>query len=175
MLSSAFDLGEEINLRKVEFTLHPKLWSKYDLSALDLNFNTWQTIKYLNDDGTGFNEDISQLPNNKGGLYFFSIHCPVIPGRTEYPVYIGRAMLTDGQNLRKRCREYLNKFVKDNERPKITRMFKYWKNELYLSFLTIEENEEIEDFEKKLINSMLLPFNDEVPDKEIKQAIKAFP
>ncbi len=53
-------------------------------------------------------------------------------------------------------------------------MFKYWGKELHLAFLVLDDNMNIIDLEKKLINSLLLPMNDEIPDKEIKQATKAF-
>jgi hypothetical protein len=150
------------------------MWTKYDLSAIDLNLTNWTTIKYLNDAGTDFHDDIRTLPNDTGGLYLFSINCPVIPGRTEFPAYIGRAKITDRQNLRKRCREYLTKFSRGDERPKITRLFQYWAKDLLLSFMPLDDNDKIVDFEKKLINSLMLPFNDEIPDIEIREAVKAF-
>lgn len=174
MLNSAFDLGEEIKLKTVQYRLHQNLWKRYDLSALDLSFSNWTTIKYLNDEGTDFNNDIDLLPSNRGGLYMFSIRCPIIPSITDFPVYIGRALLTEGQNLRKRCREYFTKYSTDNERPKITTLFRYWSKDLYLSYMILDENESIINYEKKLINSLLLPFNDEIPEKEIRQAVKAF-
>ena len=89
-------------------------------------------------------------------------------------MYIGRAQFSDNQNLRKRIREYWTKYARDNERPLITKMFKYWSDDLYLSYLPIDNNQGIIDYEAKLINSLLLPFNTEIPDKEIKQAISAF-
>lgn len=174
MDNNAFELGEELQVRLVAYRLHPDMWLKYDLSKIDLKFNNWKTFKYLNDEGTDFSDSINDLPNDKGGLYMFSIGCPIIPGITEYPVYIGRAQLTSGQNLRKRCKEYFQKYTHEDERPKITRMFKYWSKDLYLSFLIIGENGDIIDFEKKLINSLLLPFNDEIPEKDFKQAVEAF-
>lgn len=174
MKISAFQLSEEIRLRGVEYKLHDGLWKKYDLSQIDLGFANWTSIKYLNDDATAFSSQIDQLPNDSGGLYLFFIKCPIITGITEFPFYIGRAQLTEGQNLRKRCREYFAKFAKENERPKITRMINYWGRQLYLAFKVIEDNDEIIDYEKRLINSLLLPMNDEIPDREIKQAIKAF-
>lgn len=174
MLNSAFQLGEELNLRTIRYKLHPTLWTKYDLSKIDLKLDNWTTIKYLNDDGTELNNDIDKLPSDKGGLYMFSIYCPTIQGRTEYPAYIGRAQLTEGQNLRKRCKEYFQKYYREDERPKITTLFKYWSENLYLSFLVLDENYEVIDYEKKIINSLLLPFNDEIPEKEFKKAKKAF-
>jgi len=174
MLNSAFHLGEEIKLKTVQYRLHQNLWKRYDLSSLDLSLSNWTTIKYLNDDGTVFNKDIDLLPSNRGGLYMFSIRCPIIPGITEFPVYIGRALLTEGQNLKKRCREYFTKYLRSDERSKITILFKYWSKDLYLSFMTLEENNDIIDYEKKLINSLLLPFNEGIPEMEIRQAVKAF-
>lgn len=93
---------------------------------------------------------------------------------TDFPAYIGRAKLTDAQNIRKRCREYFTKWYRNDERPKITRMIKYWGSDLYLSFIEISENDIIDDYESKLINSLLLPFNTKIPDKETQQAINAF-
>lgn len=174
MLRSAFPLAEEIELRTVEFVLHPVLWQKYDLSAIDLDLSNWTTIRYLNDAGTGFHPDVETLPNDTGGLYLFSINCPVIKGRTEFPAYIGRAQFTPNQNLRKRCRTYFTKYSRDDERPLITKMFRYWAENLLLSYMTFDDNDDIKDFEKKLINSLLLPFNDEIPDTEIGQAVSAF-
>ena len=173
MKHSAFDLGEHLRLREVSYKVSPLLWEKWDL-GIDLSFKNWTNIKYLNQEGDDFHHDIDKVPNDKGGLYMFYVKCNTISGITEFPFYIGRAQLTDNQNLRKRVREYFTKFAKENERPKITTMFKYWSKELNLAFIALNENFEIVDIEKKLINSLLLPMNDEIPDKEIKQSVKAF-
>ncbi|WP_430410859.1 hypothetical protein [Kordia sp.] len=174
MITSAFQLGEEILSKTLPYKLHQDLWRKYDFSPLDLNYENWTTIKYLNNDCSSFSDEINTVPNNCGGLYLFTIKCSVINKLTEYPVYIGRAQYTANQNLRKRCREYFTKYLRSDERPLITKMLKYWGNELYLSFITIDENIEIVDLEKKIINSLLLPFNSEIPDVEIRQAVAAF-
>lgn len=173
MKQSAFELAEHIKLREVPYKVSPLLWKKWDID-INLSFEKWTSIKYLNEDGNDFHEDIQKVPNNKGGLYMFYVKCNTISGITEFPFYIGRAQLTKGQNLRKRVREYFTKFAKEAERPKITTMFKYWSRDLHLAFIEIEENEEIIDLEKKVINSLLLPMNDEIPDQETKQAVKAF-
>ncbi|MEQ5790626.1 hypothetical protein J4E06_06165 [Muricauda sp. NFXS6] len=175
MLTSAFELGEELVKKRIEYKLHQPLWSKFDLNGINLEHSNWTTIKFLNNDSTDFSDQIGELPNDSGGLYLFCIRCQVIPGITNYPVYVGRAQLSEGQNLRKRCREYFTKWARNNERPLITKMINYWGNELYLSFMEVEENEDIIDFENKLIKSLLLPFNNDIPDKEIRQSVKAFP
>ncbi len=174
MLSSAFDLAEQISLRTVTYSLHTMLWEKYTFPSIDLSFIKWHSIKYLNTVGDDLNPEVEKIPAKKGGLYMFYIKCKLISGITDFPFYIGRAQLTDGQNLRKRVKEYFNKYSRDDERPKITRMFKYWGCDLYLAYYPLTDNDEIKDLEKKLINSLLLPMNDEIPDIEIRQAVKAF-
>ena len=173
MKNSAFELAEHLKLREVTYKVSPILWEKWD-NLIDLKFSNWNVIKYLDNDGSGLNTAIEEVPNDKGGLYMFFANCQTISGITEFPFYIGRAQLTKGQNLRKRVREYFTKYAREGERPKITTMFKYWSNELFLAYIEIEENEVIIDLEKKLINSLLLPMNDEIPDLETKQAKKAF-
>ncbi len=174
MKNPAFDLGEELKLREVSYKLHPDLWENFDSNGLDFKFSNWKTIKYLNSTGSDFNNEINQLPNNKGGIYLFWVKCFAIEGITEFPVYIGRAKLTDRQNIRKRCKEYFNKFARNDERPKITRMFKYWSKELYLSYYIINGNDIIDTVEAAFIKSLLLPFNDIIPDIDISQGVKAF-
>lgn len=174
MTNDAFTLGEEIKKKTVEYRLYKPLWDVCNLSGLDFSFSKWQSIKYLTDSGDKLNDDIKTVPNDKGGIYLFFIKCHIITGITEFPIYIGRAQSSTGQNLRKRVSEYFNKFAREDERPKITRMIKYWGNELYLAYYILDENQAIIDLEKELINSLLLPMNDEIPNQKVKQAIKAF-
>ncbi len=174
MLANAFLFGEELRLREVPFKLHGTLWSRFKSLNLNLGFEHWEKLKYLNDNADDFNSDINYVPRDKGGLYIFFVKCEIITGLTEYPLYIGRAQLTEHQNLRKRVREYFRKYARNYERPKITRMFKYWSKDLYLAYFPLESNEDIIEIEKQIINCLLLPMNDEIPDTEIKQATQAF-
>jgi hypothetical protein len=174
MLDSAFELGEELNNRKIFYYIHIPFWERFDYPSLNLKFETWDKMKYLNDTGTDLSSDINNVPNDKGGLYMFYVKCKIIPGITEYPLYIGRAQKTKGQNLRKRVKEYWQHFRLSNERPKITKMIKYWGNDLYLAYYPLKDNVTIKDLEKNIINNTLFAMNDEIPDKEIKQAINAF-
>lgn len=176
MTNAAFELGEEIDLRKLEFKLHPGLWSKFNKKGkVDLSIKNWTEIKYLNKKAILLNADINKIPNNTGGLYLFTIKCDILPGISEFPVYLGRAQKTDNQNLRKRCKEYFQKYAKTNERPLITKMFKYWDKNLFLYYMPLPQNQDIINYEIDLINSLLLPFNTAIPETEIKQATLAFP
>lgn len=174
MITSAFEIGEQMALRSLCFILYKPLWEKYQQTDIDLNFSNWISIKYLNDNGTEYGEEINTIPNDKGGLYLFYVKCKIITGITEYPLYIGRAQYTENQNLRKRVKEYFSRFSRNDERPKVTKMFKYWSSDLHLAYLPLEENESIIDLERVIINSTLLPINDEIPEKETRQAVKAF-
>lgn len=174
MPTPAFQLGTELNNKKIEYKLHQPMWSKYSFDDVDFNIENWTTIKYLNNEGDSLNSDINDIPNNLGGIYMFSIRCPIIYNITDFPVYIGRALLTEHQNLRKRCKEYYTKWSNSTERPKISKMMELWGGDLHLSYLTFSNNESIKEYEKQLINSLLLPFNEKIPDKTIRDAIKAF-
>lgn len=174
MLSSAFDLGEEMSNRVIRYILYKPVWDKFTYPALDLSFSKWTSVKYLNENGTALSEKISLVPNDKGGLYLFYVKCSLISGLTEYPLYIGRAQLTAGQNLRKRIKEYFQHYANDSERPKITKMLRYWGKELFVAFYPLDENENIINVEKDIINSTIFEMNDRIPDIEISQATKAF-
>lgn len=174
MTGNAFLLGEQIKLRTVEYKLHSELWSKFNFPNLDISFDNWTKLKYLNVNADELNAEIENIPNDKGGLYMFYIKCEIISGITEFPLYVGRAQFTRNQNLKKRVKEYFQKFSKNNERPKITTMFNYWASELHLAYIALNENDDIKDLEKQFINSLLLPMNTEIPDQEIRLAINAF-
>lgn len=174
MISSAFDLGEELNNQNVKYYLHTPLWGRFNFTHVDISFANWQTTKYLNATADDFDAEVNNIPNDCGGLYVFYIKCHIIKGITEFPFYIGRAQFTVNQNLRKRVKEYFQKYSRSNERPKITKMFRYWAMDLHLAYLPLDTNQNIIDLEKQLVNYLLLPMNDEIPDQEIKQAIKAF-
>ncbi len=174
MINSAFSMGEKIHNHTLPFNLYTPLWEKFKYTKSNIDFVNWTSIKYLDITGTSLNSLVNSVPNNQGGLYLFYVKCKVITGLTEYPLYIGRAQFSTTQNLRKRVKEYFQKFSKDNERPKITKMIKYWGKDLYLAYLPLPTNKNIVTLERELINSLLLPMNDSIPDKKISTAVKAF-
>lgn len=173
-MNVAFKLGEELNNRKVEYILYNKMWTNFNYPTINLSFANWTAIKYLNSTGSAFTKTINTIPNNTGGLYLFFIKCNVITGITEYPFYIGRAQYSKTQNLRKRVKEYFQKYSKNDERPMIYRMFEYWSKDLYVAYYPLKTNKSIISIEKDIINSLLLPMNDQIPDTNIRKAVKAF-
>jgi hypothetical protein len=173
MNSSAFTFGEEMNNRVIRYILHPNLWAGFN-PGINIDFNQWTSVKYLDATGANLDPSVDTVPNTDGGLYMFYLKCPMIVGITEYPLYIGRAQLTNSQNLRKRVKEYFQHWAKNNERPKITRMINYWGPDLYLAYLPLQANAVIINLEKDIINSTLFEMNDSIPDQDISQAVKAF-
>lgn len=92
-----------------------------------------------------------------------------------YLAYVGRALYTDSENIQKRIRRYLWESTYIKGRPKIKRLFRHWKNYLYVKFCYTKDNKLIEDGEKTIIRAILPPFNSDLPDKiEYKDPIKAF-
>lgn len=171
-------LMDEFNSHTIRFTMCPTLWQDTNIinnyfSDKDFNF-----FKFFNDDISDINNDINIVPNDKGGIYFFVFKSDVLPDLSSHIMYIGRAYYTESQNLRKRCKEYFIRYFKNyEERPQIYIMLNKWSKNLYLYFVELTNNEDIEDIEKKLINNILPPFNHNIPSAEIrriKNATKAF-
>ena len=172
------DLKTDWNNHTINFTLFPTLW----VDSIDINdffsHHTIYNIKFFNEDCSAINSDISTLPDNRGGIYFFILKNDILPELSSHIMYVGRAHFTTHQNLRKRCREYFTKYYKDyTKRPHIYTMLNNWCKNLYLYFVELEDNDEIDEIEKKLINNLIPPFNHDIPHvdlKKVKTAMTAF-
>lgn len=176
-MPESFDFTE-YTTKSPRFSLSPTLWGDVDYINNFFGNIDIQSIKYFNEDCSAINDQIKMLPNNKGGIYFFILKHPVIPGISSHIMYIGRARITKHQNLRKRCREYFSNYYKKNtNRNHIRQMLENWDDHLYLNFIELDNNEIIDNIEKKLINSFLPPYNRAIPSakiKAVKQALPAF-
>lgn len=165
------DLIRKLGTTKVEFKLVPELWNDFSIDDFNLNDAVFCEIKFLNEDGDDMHEQMNQLPSDTGGIYFFYIRTGILKN-SDHLVYIGRAKHTDAQNLKKRCRSYFQKYP--NERPKINWMIREWGPYLYLRYISLTDNTLISKLEENLINALLPPFNEEIPNKTIKRAVSAF-
>ena len=163
------DVCNSISNSKIHFILNPYLWNECNQEIIDSIHTDWDEVKFLDDGNSTLHASMKFLPNDKGGIYIFIVKPNLIPDSHLYIFYVGRSLKTENQNLRKRCSEYF----KDN-RPKILRMIENWGKYLYIRYLPLDDNQFISDLEKILINAILPPCNDEIPDKEIRAAVKAF-
>ena len=168
-------LAEKIKICTIPFKLVPDLWSKLPIDKINNAYNSVESIKYFIASERGNlirNPEISsKVPNDIGGIYFFYIRIPnFLEEYQNYLFYIGRAHNTDNENLRKRIQNYSRE-----ERVKIARVFKQWKDYVYLKCFPLEcKDTDIDDVEKDLINSLLPYCNNEIPNKKIQSAINAF-
>jgi len=174
MLNEAFELHKEAKLHTFSFSMTPKLWQNFSVSQDIMDSLQWKEVKFLNDEGTAFSDEFDQIPNNQGGIYIFIIKSKVLPGISEYLAYIGRAQVTPNHSLKSRCKRYFREYLNEKERPKITALLNFFKEHLYLKYATVPDNETIVRLEAELINSILPPFNDAIPNKVVRQAVNAF-
>ena len=57
---------------------------------------------------------------------------------------------------------------------RIVRLFKYWKEHLYIRYYKSRDNEFIKQSESALIQAILPPFNTDLTEYKVKEPIKAF-
>lgn len=155
------DMCEAISIHKVSFVLNPtNEWDSFPPQFLEIVQRPWAEFKYFSDDAKTINPAISNVPNTTGGIYLFLIKPNIIADIPNYLAYVGRAHISDGQNLQKRVREYAT----EEKRMKIVQMKRYWSPYLYVRYLPLEDNEVIDAIEVELIKAILPPFNDRLPD-----------
>jgi excinuclease UvrABC nuclease subunit len=165
------DVIGDMSKANIRFMLNTALWDSFDSNILHIIScpQSWNEVKLLASDGTR-NPQLCTIPNDKGGIYLFLAKPNILPESCLYLMYIGRARITPTQNLRKRCSQY----PAENSRPKIKRMIEQWGQYLYIRYLPLDDNGIIDTVESELINKILPPFNDEIPDQKISAAVKAF-
>lgn len=153
----------------VHFCISPQLWDTFDNTVKSaLGSQTWNEAKFCDDAGSA-HPDMTALPSDKGGVYVFIAKPLLHPTAHLYLLYVGRAHISDSQNLRKRCLEY----TRTQTRPKIRRMIDGWRNYLFIRYLPLTDNTCIDRIEAELINKILPPFNDQIPDQDIRNAVQA--
>lgn len=169
-----FDILQGLKNKCFLIELPSHLWRNIDPYVLRVvKGGEWKTFKFYTDDHKRSHE-LRNISNITGGVYVFYITPDVIPENHRILMYIGRARLTENQNLRKRISEYYGYAPPNDERPKLADMFKEWWEDVYCSYLELScANEEIDHIEAELINKLLPHCNDAIPDTKIGKAVKA--
>jgi len=125
-------------------------------------------IKYMKDGK--ISDRIKNIPSDKGGIYMFYLKGINLPFSEFHILYIGRALLTEKENIKKRACHYIY-----DKRELIKEMFQRWKDQLYYRYFADTENDRIKSNEAALIRAILPPYNEQIPDKiEIQPETKAF-
>lgn len=162
-------IGNSLRETNVHFKISPVLWERYSEEIRIITNEEWHEVKFLDDD-LNANPELLTIPDDCGGIYSFVVKPNLIPGSHLYLLYIGRSKFTPHQSLRKRCREYPNE-----DRPKIEKMVSIWGKYLYIRYLPLRtDNDVIDQVEAELINAILPPCNDRIPNKTISRAVAAF-
>ena len=159
------------------FVLSTILWDSFDgeIRTLLHSNENWHEVKFLDQNGAA-STNFNSVPNDAGGIYVFMTKPGILPDFHNYLMYIGMSSKTSSRNLRKRLLEYYAEQKDLNKRPKVLRMLNWWGEYLYIRYLPLYgfNNSEIEKIEAELINKILPPFNDKIPDKKLRAIIKAF-
>ena len=164
----------EVKNNTLKMALIPARWREFD-NFLNISKASWQELKYYADDGS-VNTDLSTIPNDKGGIYVYVVKTGFPLNYSEIIMYVGRAQNNeDTQNLRKRVMHYSSE-AKDiyRGRKSIRDLFNKYKEYLYVDYLPLEHNEDIEKLEKEIIAGIVPPFNDDVIQKSLKEGKKMF-
>ncbi|MDR1192574.1 MAG: hypothetical protein LBK98_00120 [Peptococcaceae bacterium] len=165
------DVVGDVAKSYIRFMLNTAWWDSFDANVLSIisHPRSWSEVKLLAPDGKR-NPQLRAIPNDKGGIYLFLAKPNILPESCLYLMYVGRAHITANENLRERC----SKYPAEKKRPKIKRMIEQWGKYLYCRYLPLDDNAIIDVVEDELINKILPPFNDKIPDQKIREAIKAF-
>ena len=162
-------IKNSINDSKWSFIINPEFWENIDTDVKSLIDTDWSEVKFFKDTKEP-NEQINTIPNDRGGIYLFIIKPNYIPDTHLYIMYVGRARNTKNQNLRKRCKDYYS----ESNRPKVKRLLERWWKYIYIKYLPLDDNDIIDKVEEELINAIVPPCNDKIPNKKIQNTIKAF-
>lgn len=158
------------------YTMSPELWSKFDIQDLtEVDYSHWSALRLLNDAGSGFSEEVNQIPTDWGGIYVYAIEPGIIPGCGSYIMYIGMASKTPHENLRLRVKSYQKEIGPSFTRDRLHRMFQKWGPYVYVYYLPVNaDRDTILELESRMIAVLVPPCNPEIRIKSVKHAVRAF-
>jgi hypothetical protein len=167
-VTDLIDMCQKIRNNKLSFVLNPdSIWDSFNNKFDSIVNCTWQEVKFLDDTSKELHSSMNSIPSNCGGIYVFVVKTNIIPNTHLYTLYIGRVKITDNQNLKRRCKQYLK-----DTRPKILFMRETWGKNLYIRYLPLMDNNTIEELEEELIRVVIPPCNTDYPET-INSAMKA--
>lgn len=114
-MAQSVDIFQKSKLLTLAFELNIDKWDTMSETVKAAVSSGWQSIKYLNEEGTGVNSEIAQIPNDCGGIYIFLLKPDKIPQLHRYIMYIGRARRASNFSLRQRCARYINDTIRPIE------------------------------------------------------------
>lgn len=167
-----FYKNEEEKLYEVTYFLNPNRWQSVlrDETNPILNENNWaDEIKYLNENQE-ISDEIKELPRDKGGIYMFYVKAPTLSFIEKYILYVGRVRPTEKYSIRERAKSYYS-----DSREAIKYMFRKWSDHLFYRYYPDTDEDSIVKNEILLINAILPPLNEDIPNNvEVQEPVNAF-
>lgn len=148
----------KLHIRK--FLLHPEYWN--DVNNQIPYRLRWKGYKFEK-------KSNAKIPNHKG-VYCFVVS-PQIPNffGTKYLFYVGQTTRT----LRERFYEYLNdQKGKGKPRAKVYEMLKLYQDSLYFFCSNINDNGQIDEVERKLLDTFVPHINTSIPKAKINPELR---
>lgn len=158
-----------------EVTYDPRRWKHFD-NFLNLDLDSWAKVKYFDENGNK-NAKLSEIPNDKGGIYIYYIQPTGVPVDNYHCImYVGRAHFGEGtQNLRKRVYSYeTESHNKYTGRVTIRELFNRYKEYLYVMYCPIDGNDNIDKLERELTTAIVPPVNGDLFQDSLKASKKMF-
>lgn len=163
------DIVQDLQLMTWPFCLSTELWENYENRRSEIDFKNLNKIKYF--DGETLSEEINILPTDKGGVYIYVLENSVLECAGSYIMYVGRARKTNAENLRARAKSHYSKYVRHEENERLEKLFDKWKKYVYLLYLPLEGNPEIDLAEKELILALTPPCNKDYPAPKVRRKL----
>lgn len=137
--------------------------------SLDIVRTALNQCKIVNTEKYLFEKNITDnLSFKKKGFYVFVIEELGIPSLNLcYLLYIGRAEKTN--SFKNRFYKYRNAIDNTENAKNIIMLTNLWPNNTFVYFFEINNDKEIEDIEKIMINQLRPPFNEEYFTEETVQ------
>lgn len=165
---------QEVKDNTFKFSLIPSRWSEYE-DFLNIGETDWKEYKYFDELGN-VSEEVKKMPNDKGGIYLYVVKPPVPIKYTPIIMYVGRAHNNgNSQNLRKRVINYARE-AKDlyRGRQSVRLLFSRYAEHLYVMYIPLDKNADIDRLEKELISVIVPACNKDLIQKSLKEGRNAF-
>lgn len=167
------DVVQNLHEMTWAFCLSTELWEKIKELPPSIRLDQMRKVKYFASDNYSLAEEIEYLPEDKGGVYIYSIENDLVP-LGSYIMYVGRARKMEKHNLKVRAKSHYDQYRRHEENERLERVFDHWKPYVYISYLPIEGNDMIDLVEKQLILALTPPCNKEYPSPQIRRKLSAF-
>ena len=168
------DVVRSLGDYKWNFLLCTELWEKYISENHQIDFANMQKIQFFDGSSASLSSEVDNIPNDKGGIYFYVLENPFVPEFGKYIMYVGRAHKTAYASLRQRAKSHYSDFVNARENSSLARLYSDYAPYVRFHYVPVDGNDVIDKVEEELIVSLTPPCNDKIPSVRLRQKMRAF-